>query len=48
MLSYSQKLGAAHTIARIRDPEYADELSMLKNELELDMVINPEKAAAVK
>ena len=42
----AKKLGAAHTIARIRDPEYADELSMLKNELELDMVINPEKAAA--
>lgn len=42
----AKKLGAAHTIARIRDPEYADELSMLKNELDLDMVINPERAAA--
>ena len=25
-----KKLGAKHTIARIRDPEYADELSLLK------------------
>ena len=41
-----KKLGAAHTIARIREPEYADELSLIKNELGLDMVINPERAAA--
>ena len=32
-----RKLGAEHTIARIRDPEYASELAM---------VINPEEAAA--
>lgn len=42
----ARKLGAVHTIARIRDPEYANELSTLKEELELDMVINPEQAAA--
>lgn len=41
-----KKLGAQQTIARVRDPEYAQELSMLKEELELDMVINPEQAAA--
>jgi len=38
-------LGVEHTIARIRDPEYAHELSLLKKELGLDMVINPEQAA---
>lgn len=42
----AKKLGAAHTIARIRDPEYADELSQLKADLGLDMVINPEQAVA--
>lgn len=42
----AKKLGAAHTIARIRDSEYANELSILKSELGLDMVINPEQAAA--
>ena len=35
----AKKLGAQHTIARIRDPEYADELSQLKMDLDLDMVI---------
>jgi trk system potassium uptake protein TrkA len=41
----AKKLGVGHTIARIRDPEYASELSLLKRELGLDMVINPEQAA---
>ncbi|WP_032122105.1 Trk system potassium transporter TrkA [Clostridium amazonitimonense] len=44
----AKKLGAKHTIARIRDPEYAEELSMLKEELELDMIINPEREAATE
>lgn len=43
-----KKLGAKRTVARIRDPEYANELSMLKNELDLDMIINPEQAAALE
>lgn len=42
----AKKLGAHYTIARIRDPEYANELSILKADLGLDMVINPEQAAA--
>lgn len=42
----AKKLGAPNTIARIRDPEYAHELTMLKEEIGLDMVINPEHAAA--
>jgi trk system potassium uptake protein len=42
----AKKMGAKHTIARIRDPEYANELTTLKEELGLDMVINPEEAAA--
>jgi trk system potassium uptake protein TrkA len=41
-----KKLGAARTIARVRDPEYAQELSLLKEELDIDMVINPEQATA--
>jgi trk system potassium uptake protein TrkA len=41
-----KKLGAAHTVARIRDPEYANELSVLKADLGLDLIINPEQAAA--
>ncbi len=41
-----KRLGAPSSIARIRDPEYAKELNMLKEEMGLDMVINPELAAA--
>ena len=41
-----KKLGAQHTVARIRDPEYADELSQLTLDLGLAMVINTEQAVA--
>lgn len=42
----AKKLGVRHTIARVRDPEYARELSLIKEQLGLDFVINPEQAAA--
>jgi trk system potassium uptake protein TrkA len=42
----AKRLGASHTIARIRDPEYADELSQIKEDIGLDLVINPEQAVA--
>ncbi|MDR3051300.1 MAG: Trk system potassium transporter TrkA [Oscillospiraceae bacterium] len=41
-----RRLGAKHTVARIRDPEYEQELAVLKAELDLNLVINPERAAA--
>ncbi len=42
----SKKLGVRQTVARVRDPEYADELSLIKEQLGVDFVINPEFAAA--
>ena len=42
----AKNLGAKHTVARIRNPEYFNEASLLKKEIGLDMVINPEYAAA--
>ncbi len=42
----AKQLGAKYTIARIRDPEYTDSLSLLQKEMGIDMVINPERAAA--
>ncbi len=42
----AKKLGARHTVARIRNPEYYNEAPLLKQEIGLDMVINPEYAAA--
>jgi trk system potassium uptake protein TrkA len=42
----AKKLGVLQTVARVRDPEYADELSLIKDQLGVDYVINPEFAAA--
>lgn len=42
----AKKLGAKRTAARIRDPQYARELLLIKEDLGLDMVINPEEASA--
>lgn len=43
----ARRLGARHTIARIRNPEYNDQsLGFLKKNLGLSMAINPEQMAA--
>ena len=41
-----KKLGAKHTIARIRTPEYSNSMELLKEDLGLSMTINPEKLTA--
>lgn len=42
----AKKLGARHTIACIRNPEYNNTVRLIKDELGLSMSINPEQAAA--
>ena len=42
----AKRLGAAYTIARVRDPEYNKSLSFLMKELLIDYVINPERVMA--
>ncbi len=42
----AKKEGNCSTIARIRNPEYTDEITYLRDELNLATVINPEMAAA--
>lgn len=42
----AKKLGAKHTIARVRNPEYRRDAQLLKQEIGLDMVINPDLSAA--
>jgi trk system potassium uptake protein TrkA len=42
----ARKLGAAHTIARVRNPEYDRQMFFLREELGLSLAINPEQAAA--
>ncbi len=44
----AKRLGARYTIARIRDPEYNESLSMLQHETSIDNAINPERATALE
>ena len=41
-----RQLGAKKTICRIRNPEYYDQLDIIKNNLNLALIINPELTAA--
>ena len=42
----AKKAGDCHTIARVRNPEYYEEINYIREELGLSMSINPELAAA--
>lgn len=42
----AKTLGVQHTIARIRNPEYENQLRYMRGELGLSMAINPERATA--
>lgn len=42
----AKKLGAAHTIARVRNPEYSAFMNLMQSEINLSMTINPEYATA--
>lgn len=44
----AKKAGDCQTIARVRNPVYSREISFIKEELGLSMVINPEDAAAME
>ena len=42
----AKKLGTKHTVARVRNPEYAELMQLLQSEMSLSFTINPELAAA--
>lgn len=42
----AEKLGAKHSVARVRDPEYSHQTEFMRNKLGIDMIINPELEAA--
>ena len=44
----AKKLGAAHTVARVRSPEYFEEVETISNFLGVDMVFNPEYRTALE
>ena len=44
----AKKMGAKHTVARVRDPKYFNSLAGLKDELGVDMMFNPEYRTAME
>jgi len=42
----AKKLGCKKTIARMRNPEYTEQLDFIKNELGIDLIVNPDLAIA--
>ncbi len=42
----AKRLGAKHTIARVRDPRYLNQKAFMCNNLGIDMIVNPEYEAA--
>ncbi|MDF2537364.1 MAG: hypothetical protein K0S76_385 [Herbinix sp.] len=44
----AKKAGNCHTIARVRDPQYINEIEFIKNEMGLSMIINPEHEVAME
>ena len=42
----AKQAGHCQTIARVRNPEYYEEINFIKEELKLAMAINPERSAA--
>lgn len=44
----AHRLGIPHTVARVRDTSYVNDLDALKQDLNITMVVNPELATAVE
>ena len=42
----AHKIGAKHTVARVRDPEYANNMYRISEDLGLSMTVNPDRQAA--
>lgn len=42
----ANKMGTENTIARVRNPDYANQMQFLRNELGLNMIVNPEYETA--
>lgn len=43
-----KKLGAKHTVARVRNPGYDEDITLFTEAVGIDLVINPEKAAGIE
>ena len=45
---FARQMGARHTIARLRNPEYLESAETLKSIMDLNLVINPDHVTAVE
>lgn len=44
----AKRLGAKHTVARVRNPEYIKQINFMRNELGISMLFNPDFSAALE
>ncbi|MCD7723030.1 MAG: Trk system potassium transporter TrkA [Clostridiales bacterium] len=44
----ARRMGARHTIARVRNPEYTKQIGFMRSELGISMLINPDFSAALE
>ena len=44
----ARRMGARHTIARVRNPEYTSQINFMRNELGISMMLNPDLSAALE
>lgn len=44
----ARHMGAKHTIARVRNPEYSKQIGFMRSELGISMLINPDFSAALE
>ncbi|NLT48615.1 MAG: Trk system potassium transporter TrkA [Clostridiales bacterium] len=44
--SFAKKLGCAEVIARVRDPEYVNQLDFIKEAMNIDYIVNPDLSIA--
>ncbi len=43
---FAKKIGAKHTVARVRNPEYSSQFGFMRNQLGVDVIINSDYEAA--
>lgn len=46
--SLAKKLGSKETIARIRNPEFSEQLNFMRNEMGIDHIVNPDLTTAIE
>lgn len=45
---FAEKIGAKHSVARVRNPEYSGQFGFLRDELGIDLIVNPDFESATE